>query len=530
MVRCDVAFQKLLQFPPYSRARSIGFIGAAGLLLALLGFGSAFVGEAAGASSSVEEAQRHRLAGDAFVKSDQLDKAADAYIQALDISRESFSTADRTRMAIYLSWADRLDRAENELRLVLAAEPANREARIQLARVLSWKGQLRAAIEEADLVLRESPGNRDALQVKADALQWQGNLRRAIPLYRELLNKQDAFDARLGLAQALLAARDRMGAEEAGRGLSGETGSQRSRLEKFRREFDETFRPKLDARYSRFTDSDNNRLDRYSAAPSFWLGNFDLGAFYRHTEANDDRRYKRVDEFSLRAYTNLNESVGVGGQLGLAHLSRGSSATFPAGEVRVDAMVVPGGRLGASVTREVLTDSAELIENRIRATFAMLRWAQNWTDRLATTAVYRYGTLSDSNHLHDARLTTEYFLWLKPKVSIGHRFRYANFQRQSRGGYFDPNDYYSNRGFVSFYMEQERFYSFAEVFAGQQAFKRNGFPSKDTVYGGAASLGFKPTRAIALEFSVEGGQLAAATSSGAGYSYLIFGPRCLIRF
>jgi hypothetical protein len=79
-------------------------------------------------------------------------------------------------------------------------------------------------------------------------------------------------------------------------------------------------------------------------------------------------------------------------------------------------------------------------------------------------------------------------------------------------------------------MEQEKFYSFADLYVGQQAFKRYGVASKDPVYGGSASLGFKPTRAVAFEFSIEGGQLASAASSGSGYSYLSFGPRILVRF
>jgi tetratricopeptide (TPR) repeat protein len=501
----------------------------AAALLVSISLGTAYAAKATRSSQPADEARRHKLAGDAFVKNDDFGRAADEYIRALDLDREAFSVGDRIQIARYLSWADRLTRSEEELRAVLALEPANRDARIHLARVLSWKGDLRDAIEEAEQVLKESPGNREALQIKADALQWQGNLRRAIPLYRELLEKHDGFDTRLGLSQSLLAARDRVGAAEASRPLSPATANEKNRFERFQQSFDAAFRPSLDARYSRFTDSDKNKLDRYTVSPSFWLGNVDLAAFFRHTEANDDQRYKRAEEFSLKAYTHVNESVGVGGSLGFAHLSRGNSSTFPTGELRLDT-AVPGGRVGASVTREVLTDTAELIENRIRATFAAIQWTQHLSDRFSFVGSYRYGTLSDSNHLHDARLTSQYALWMNPKVSIGHRFRYVNFQRQSRGGYFDPNDYYSNRGFISFYMEQQKFYIFADIFVGQQAFRRNGVSSKDPVYGGSASLGVKPTRALAFELAVEGGQLAAAASSGSDYSYLIFGPRFLMRF
>jgi tetratricopeptide (TPR) repeat protein len=476
-----------------------------------------------------EQARRFKSAGDGFVKSDDLEKAVDAYIQALDLDRGAFHADERTRMAIYLSWADRLTRAEEELREVLQSEPGNRGARVHLARVLSWKGDLRRAIEEADRVLEQVPDDREALQIKADTLQWRGDLRRAIPIYRELISTQDSFDARFGLSQSLLAARDRLSAKEASQSLSPATANQKTRFGRLQESLDDAFRPKLDARYVRFSDSDKNRLDRYSVSPGFWFGNFELGALFRHTEANDDQRYKRAEEVSFKAYTNLSESFGIGGNLGIAHFSRGDSSTYPTGELRVDA-AYPGAKLGASVTREALTDSAELIENGIRATFAALQWTQRLTERLSFVSTYRYGTVSDSNHLHDGRLTSQYVVWMTPKITVGHRFRYVNFRRQSGGGYFDPNDYYSNRGFVSFYMEQEKFYSFADLYVGQQAFKRYGVASKDPVYGGSASLGFKPTRAVAFEFSIEGGQLASAASSGSGYSYLNFGPRILVRF
>jgi tetratricopeptide (TPR) repeat protein len=485
--------------------------------------------EPAASSTRAEQARQLKSTGDNYVKNDDLDRAADAYIQALDLDREAFSADERVRMAIYLSWADRLTPAERELRAVLAADKGNRAAHIHLARVLSWKGDLRDAVEEADTVLRKSPGNREALQIKADALQWQGDLRTAIPIYRSLLEKQDDFDTRLGLSQSHLTARDRTSAEQTSRSLSPSTANQKNRFARFQESFDAAFRPKLDARYVRFSDSDDNRLDRYSISPSFWLGNFEIGAFFRHTEAKDDLRYKRAEEASLRAYTNINETFGIGGNLGLAHFSRGVSSTYPTGELRLDAAFA-GARIGVNITREALTDSAELIENGIRATFAGVQWTQNITDRLSFVSAYRYGTISDSNHLHDGRLTSQYIVWMNPKISVGHRFRYVNFQRQSGGGYFDPNDYYSNRGFVSVYLERGKFYGFTDVFVGQQAFKRNGVATKDPVYGGSASLGVKPTRNLAVEFNIEGGQLASGTSAGAGYSYMILGPRLLIRF
>jgi hypothetical protein len=71
---------------------------------------------------------------------------------------------------------------------------------------------------------------------------------------------------------------------------------------------------------------------------------------------------------------------------------------------------------------------------------------------------------------------------------------------------------------------------FSDLFCRQQAFKRNGVTDKNLVFGGAGSIGYRPFRNIILEFSIEGGQFASGTASGSGYTYLILGLRCVVRF
>lgn len=485
--------------------------------------------EGAASQEAAALARQYKQTGDLYVADDDIDKAADAYIKALDLSRESFSTAERLAMATRLSWADRLARAEAELREILASEPGNLEARIRLARVLSWRGDLTDAIEEAGRVLQQSPENREALQIKADALQWKGELRDAISIYDELIKKQDYFEARLGLSYSFLYGGDRLAAEQTSRLLKPETTTQQDRFSKFEDIFDSLTRPKLDLRYLRFKDSDGVVLDRYGLQQNFWVNNYDLGVIFRHTKARDDTGRKRAEEFSLKAYTKPTVAAGVGGSLGFTQLGNGNASNFLTGELKIDARIA-NGTLGASVTREVLTDSAELMNNRIRAISAGLQASREVTDRFSLNPAYRYRSFSDVNHAHEATFTSQYLLFFNPKIAVGHRFRYVNYHRQSGSGYFDPNDYYSNRAFATVYVDREKYYFFSDIFAGQQAFRRNQVVSRDPVYGGAASLGYRPIRSLIIELYVEGGQLASGTGSGEGYSYLQLGPRILIRF
>ena len=475
------------------------------------------------------QARQFKQTGDLHTADDELDKAADAYIKALDLSRSSFSSAERLLMATRLSWADRLARSESELRNIVASEPGNLDARLRLARVLSWRGELTDAIEQADQVLRQSPENREAQQIRADALQWKGELRNAITLYDELIKKQDDFDARLGLSYSFLYGGDRLAAAQTSRLLKPATTNEQDRFSKFQDIFDSLTRPKLDMRYLYFNDSDGVVLDRYSLQQNFWINNYDLAAGFRHTEARDNTGQARAEEFSLKAYTRPTVASGIGGSLGFANLGNGNSTNFLTGDFKLDARIT-NLTLGASVTREVLTDSAELIHNRIRAISAGLQTSWELTDRISLQPGYRYRSFSDVNHAHEASFTSQYLLLFNPKLAIGHRFRYENFHRQSGSGYFDPSDYYSNRAFATYYIDREKYYFFADIFAGHQNFRRNRVISKDPVYGGAASVGYRPIRNLIVEFYVEGGQLASATSSGSGYSYLQLGPRLLIRF
>src|SRR5437773_855775 len=97
------------------------------------------------------QARLYKEQGEKLISQDKTEPAADAFSKALSLDRDTFSPAERVRMAIYLSWADRLQEAEKELNLVLAADPKNRAARTHLARVLGWSGELRSEEHTSEL-------------------------------------------------------------------------------------------------------------------------------------------------------------------------------------------------------------------------------------------------------------------------------------------------------------------------------------------------------------------------------------------
>ncbi|MGH7852897.1 MAG: tetratricopeptide repeat protein [Candidatus Binatia bacterium] len=510
-------------------------------LLLLLTIALAVLLPSSSSAQSVEELQKtlattpdrptqgrlYKQLGDLLVAQDNLEQAADAYAKALAASAGSFSTTDRVRMAIYLSWADRLAESEAELRRVLNQDPKNIAARTHLARVLSWSGELNEAIAQADIVLRDSPDHKEALLVRADALQWQGRYLEAIPIYRNVLARDNDFDARVGLSRSLLAVGDRTGAVENLRSLKPANARQKREVTRLTDAIERETRPALDARYNYYTDSDRNRLHRYSLAGSFWAGNQRYGLDYRHTDAKDRTRDNRGDDFVVSVYSRLTDRFSAGAGLGFTHLANGHTSHFPTGHFRVDAKLF-GGSAGANVTREVLTDTAELIENRIRMTNVGLYITQPLTERLSTHAGYRYRSFSDGNHANELQLVTQYAVLLAPRITLGHRFRLLDFHKQTGSGYFDPNNYIANRAFSSLYYENRFFYTYLEGYFGYQTFRRDGVAGDEIIHGGSGSIGIKPVSGLAIELNAEGGNFAAGATSG--FNYFIIGPRVLFRF
>ena len=481
-------------------------------------------------ASTADRAQQSRLykrLGEALVAQDNLGQAADAFSKALALGRDQFTARERVQMAIYLSWADRLAESQDELNRVLVQEPKNIAARTHLARVLSWSGNLGAAIAQADIVRTDGPDHKDALLVKADALQWQGRYIEAIPIYRKLVARDGDFDARVGLARSMLAVGNRTGALATRNSLTPANKRQQNELAKVTDAIDQETRPSVDGRYNYYRDSDRNRLNRYSLTGGFWIGNQKYGLEYRHTEASDRTRDNHADDLLASIYSRLSDRFAAGAGIGFTRLDDRRTSSFPIGHARVDARLF-AGRVGANVTREVLTDTAELIENRIRMTNVGLYLTQPLTDRFDVHAGYNYKSFSDGNHANDLQLVSQYAIFLAPRITVGHRFRLLDFHKQSGSGFFDPNNYIANRAFSSLYYENRLFYTYLEIYVGHQTFRRNRVASDDFIHGGAGSIGIKPVSNLAIEVNVEGGNFAAGSTSG--FNYFIIGPRILFRF
>ena len=478
-------------------------------------------------TDSANLARAQQALGDEHVSQNRLSQAADAYRQALDLDRNTFTLDERVRMAVYISWEDWLDVATRELRLVLQANPAHVAARTHLARVYSWNGELGSAIIEADAVLSRSPMNFDALLVKADSLQWQGRSDRAIPFYRNGLDGTNAFDAGRGLSYALLSTGNHVGARESARRLSPETPLQRRQFGELSESIDNVTRPRMDLRQNFYQDSDGNRSHRYSVLQGFSVGNqgFELSLRRTDNRSRTGRSHSSAASLSFQSY--LHERVALDAGVGVSQLGRDGTSNLVTGRLALN-LGISNGTIGVNLANEVLIDTEELIENRVRATTYGGYIFKPWTDRFSTHLAYGYRDFSDRNHAHDVQMTPQFLVNMRPRIALGYRFRYLGFARQSQSGFFDPSNYQSHRLFTSMSLESERLYSYLDFYSGRQQFLRNGFEVGDWVMGGSASIGIRPSRALTIEFNGEGGDFAAA--SVAGFRYFVVGSRVWLRF
>jgi tetratricopeptide (TPR) repeat protein len=463
--------------------------------------------------------------GDRLAAKQAYKAAAEKYEESLGLPHH-FSVDQRLRMATVMSWGEKHEPARREIETLLAKEPSHIPARLQLARVLLWTSELDAAIREAETILTAQPGHRDALLVKANALRRKGFYRDADGLYTSLLAQADDFDAREGQTYSYLTRGDRLKTDES---MSLLKPNYSYEIEEFARigiDRDWAFRPRLYGGVTYYDDKDDNQVTTYSAGTQFWLGNWRTNLDYRHVSARAPDRSNESDDIQLSTYSRMPWYGGLGGGIGL---SQGSFMTWKA-LADVDVLY---GSVGFLAAKEAYAYTAELVEKDIRALILSARIVQRPTDRITLSGSYAYRDYSDDNYSHDVQASVAYTFFRKPATSAGYRFRYLDFQRQSRGGYFDPDNFFANSIFVNLSFETNRWYGYMEPYIGYQTFDRYSESRSETFYGAAGSLGYRVTDRIAVEGSAEWGNYAAsgfASGGESGWYYYQIGLRVVVLF
>jgi len=462
--------------------------------------------------------------GDGYAAANDHKSAAEKYQYALELPN-NYSTEERLRMATVMSWGGRNKAARSQLEAILAKEPSNIAARVQLARVKLWMGELDAAIQEADTVLAVQPGNRDALLVKANALRRKGFYRAADTEYKSLLLQADDFDVRQGQAYSSLTAGDRLRADESIALMKPNYSYEIEELSRIGIDRDWAFRPRVYGGVTYYDDKDDNRVTTYNAGTQFWLANWKTNLDYRHFSARGPDRSKESDDIQVSTYSRMPWYGGLGGGVGLA---QGSFMTWKA----LADFDVLYGSVGFLASKEAYYNTAELIDKDIRVLTLAARTVQRVTDRITLRGSYAYRDYSDDNSSNDVQASAAYLVFRNPATAVGYRFRYFDFRRQSRDGYFDPENYIANSIFVNLSFEAKRLYGYIEPYIGYQTYKRYGDSNSEVFYGAAGSLGYRLTDRIAVEGTAEWGNYGGSVAYGgeSGWYYWQAGLQVIFLF
>ena len=458
--------------------------------------------------------------GDYYASVDNYREASEFYIKALSTKREVFNTKEILKMATILSWAGKFEESLKELKLVLSEDSENLEARIHYARVLSWSGRLDKALKEINIVLKKSPNERDALFVKANILRWMGNNREAIRIYNYLLEEKDDFDIRIGLIHSFVTLGDVRSAEENVKLLKPSFPYQEKELLKLEEYLRNLKRPKFYISYNYYSDNEDNILNKYLAKVDMYIGSWKFNSSYRLIQAKDKVYNNKAHSLNTDIYRKFN-GVGIGVNAGVTLLDNRDSTKVLTGNIRTDFEVYKT-IFFINLSRDVMTDTALLIEKKIRYEEIGLRALGPISEKVTIEGSYKFRDYSDKNNSHDLQGILRLALFLgNPSLSAGYKLRYIDFKKQSGSGYFDPNDFLSHQFFVSLYFEREKLYLFAEPYIGHQSFKRYGKKTNNFFTGGLVSLGYKIKDSTFLELNAEGGDYAAGTP--AGFKYWMLG-------
>ena len=472
----------------------------------------------------VKEAQSLKKLGDNYVSKDEVRAAADTYEQALALARNHFTPDDCVRMAVILSWDDRLSSAIRELRFVLERDPENRNARIHLARIYSWDGQLTRAVSIADSLLSDSPDDKETLLVKANALEWDDRFNDAIPLYEGIISRDGDFDARVGLASSLLYNGNRTEAQRQAQTLVAADARQRRQLQRLSDAIDREMKPRVEIGYDYYSDSDENHYGRYVARYSLAAGNHDFAVNLGRTGAGESTS---ADDLAFQADFNASGALGLAAGLGVTRLHAPDDAQFPTGYLRLHGHSRKT-LFRATMSSEVLAETSELIAHHIRRLSAGGEITQRITPSWSVSGAYSRMRFSDVNQANDAQVRAEFTTRQAPRVGLAYQLRFLDYDRQSANGYFEPDNFLSHRFSASVNVERRTYFTFVQVYGGHQRFERFGYRTSEWVKGVRGSFGFNISTDAAISLNIAAGD--SSTGSITGYSYFTAGTKLSYRF
>lgn len=355
-------------------------------------------------------------------------------------------TGDSLSSADALAKAGDLAGAIGILEKLLAQNPGNTDVQLLYARTLSWKGEYEKALEVYGELIKREPQNAEAHAGYARVLSWKGEYGGSVDSYRRSLEiAPEAIDVRTGLARTLWWHGDtEEGLKELSRVLSKEPGNREALGLERRLRMDRG--PHARASYSNSIDSDESRLEVYTAAFSDTFGlkghRFDFS--YKLFDASLPGKSANASAFEVRDSVRLWKKAALTPRVGLVWLDSAMNDTvFMTEGLSLSAPVAKGTDVTAAYNYYPLLDTASLIENNIRVGEAHAGVTHDMR-RATLSASAAFADYSDGNSRYDLTGNAAVNIMDEPKVIAGFVSEYRDFSEHKTSGYFNPPHILSN--------------------------------------------------------------------------------------
>jgi hypothetical protein len=250
-----------------------------------------------------------------------------------------------------------------------------------------------------------------------------------------------------------------------------------------------------------------------------------LGSIYQETEAHNPDTVLTADALAFQASRSVGERFRLSGDFGFQLLP--ATVLLPM-HFRADGQFAET-QIGVQLLQDIPTATVDLIKNKIREDGIGLSISKKLFDGIGTNLNYVYRLYSDRNRSNDLKLSSLYTITHEPvEYALGYRFRFLDFERQTKHGYFDP-DYFVSHEFVSdLAFERDIYYGSIEWSVGHQAFLRNQVYNSGVAGAATLNLGVRLGKRLALELDGEGGNYALGSANG--WEYYLTGVRMIFKF
>ncbi len=448
--------------------------------------------------------------------------AAQFYLGISHSKAHQLSSAERLDLIRVLAQCDKPDIAITELEDFIQEQPTFVEAQLLLANQLSWNGRLLEAEAVAENILTLSPDHREARLIQANAANWRGDYFTALPIYRELLLEEEEFEVRLNYTYALLATGDYHEAKISRWWLYAASQLKKNSLFEVNQALFDQARQSVSWKTEYLAEQGGSqRLDHgLSFNFPFNLSGMSLKLRHQRATAPWVDTVEEVDELMLEGRWRQSSAWRVAGQLGW--ITGGSTQEVGNLNAEISSMLQMQRWLwDIKWSHELFDDSAAILANNIQRQDLYSDLQYMFSDWLRVNGSLQTTHYSDDNHSYEAVFHARYALsLLKPRVEIGYKYFQQGFQRQSGGGYYSPEQNYSQQLTLGFNRSNEKLVTYGEMFYGRQTTVMAGLDARDNVAGLALNLNYNIRNRLSVNAGVEAGHYALSRPNGY-YYYMV---------